>query len=386
MVFALLNGTKWAVHFSSAPYHPIDFRTYYLGAKGFLVQMNPYSDQVQKMLWEQEEKKEKTTWQKNTGFPHAVVVYAPQFVWFFSIYNAFDFTYSKWVQLAINFCSVFLMVYIIKRLHPALNTLMVAASVLAFRGTWYALDTGQPMLQVLALCLLAFYLIEKKNLSFVPAVLLALVSFKFTLLAPVVFYLVWTRNFRTISLYVSMVLILNTLALICMPYPADAIIAWRSNIDALWDYTHAYHSINGLTVISTSVFVPLAYFSEAGLKAVSLACIGAAYIGSYVIGKKISARAGMAAVCLAGLCFGHHLIYDILALICFLWIWNEKDSTDNYVFFALALTLLLPLGVIADQSGQPLIHFFLPFLLFLYALYLAVFYFPSKYKAIKNPS
>jgi hypothetical protein len=388
-LFALSNALKWGVNFVANPYQPVDFRTYYLGAKAFISKLNPYSPEEQSRLWENEKTNEKDTWQKKIGFPHAVVVYAPQFSWYFSIYALIDFHIAKWIHWVLNILSLVFIIHFLIRLLPGVNKWLLISSVFAFKGTWYAMDTGQPMLQVLAICLLSLYLIQKRGLNHMPALLLALVSFKFTLLLPLLVYLICTKKFKVVSTYIFLVMILNTLALLCVPMPVETLSSWRENIGSLWAYTHSPHIINGLNIISTSVSVPLSYFFDVPHtwpKTLNFIFLLMGYAASIYIGFKNSPKAALLLSCVTGLCFGHHLVYDLLTFICFLWILKDREIVYHPVFYLLAIILMLPLGSIASRFDMPIVHFLLPICLPAFWILLLWRYFPRRNMAIKNPN
>jgi hypothetical protein len=387
MVFALFNGLKWAKQFYENPYQPLDFRTYYLGSKAFFQGMDPYPDSSQALVWKANSLTE-DKWTKETGFPHAVVVYAPQFAWYFSWYQLLNFTTAKWIQFVLNLCSFCLLIFCIKKLQPGLSYTMVIAAIFAFRGSWYALDTGQPMLQVLAFSVFSIYLLEKNQWQTLPALILAFVSFKFTLLIPIVIYMLCTKKTNVFFIYVSLVLILNTLALVVTPAPMDMLSNWRQNIQGLWQYTHSHEILNGLNIISSSLSVALYYFFLIpldiiqGINTLLLLC---GYGLSIYIGRQ-SPKAAMVFACLTGLCFGHHLVYDLLALIVFLLLLLDSKTLDNFLFFLLAGVMMLPLGSIGKLLDIPGLDLAVPFLLFFYWCFLLKYYLRSRNRVIKNPS
>ncbi len=385
----MVNAFKSGAVFLTSPYHPIDLRTYYLASKSFFKNQNPYTDSAQSVTWEETSQTERKTWHKKTGFPHATVVYAPQFPWFFSIYSFLDFTTAKWFQFALNFLALCCIVFYLKKLAAGIPYHIIILSLMAFRGTWYAVESGQPMLQVLAVCLLSLYLVEKKNLSFLPALLLAFVSFKFTLLIPFVIYLACLRHFRTISIYIFLVLIFNTLALIFTQDPNALIASWQDNISRLWNYTHSHDEMNSLKTISTSISVCLNYFLDipaAAIKAMNLFFLVTGYVLAVYTGIKKSARGGMLIACLTGLCFGHHLLYDLMAFVCFLVMARDGKSVNNILFYVLAILLMIPLGTFANLFNMQELNFAAPICLLAYFVFITQYYLRNKNRAIKNPS
>jgi hypothetical protein len=282
---------------------------------------------------------------------------------------------------------LFWIIVCIKKLNPNLKTALIVLSILAFRGTWYALDTGQPLLQVFAISLWAFRLYQSKANPFLISFLLAFVSFKFTLLLPISCLLLLGKDKRHIILYLGLVLILNFSALILHNDPNVLLHAWSENINKLWAYPHQYHFINGINSISSNLSVALKYNVDLQLNSLKLSMailLGSSYLIVVLKNKTLSDAQILLFLGLSNLCFGQHLIYDVLILLAYKLIAIKNNETLNILNVLLLLFLILPIGNIANRLQLPILNFGLNILLFLNWGLLLWDYFFKRNKAIKN--
>lgn len=389
-LFALFNGVKWANHFVQRPYNPLDFRTYYFSSKSYWKGENPYSDEAQKKSMLAYKDSFDLQLEKHPGgFPHASAVYAPQFIWYFGLYNLLDYKFAKFLDFALNIFSILWIAVCIKKSNPELKTALIALSFLAFRGTWYALDTGQPLLQVFAICLWAFKLYQSKANPLFISFLLAFVSFKFTLLLPISCLLFLGKDKRHFILYLGLFVLLNFSAILFHQDSSGFLNAWTENINKLWAYPHQFNSLNGLNIISSNLSVALKYYFDLplGLLKTSMAAI---LISCYIIivfkNKHLSDGQILLFLGLSNLCFGQHLIYDALILIAYTLIAIKNNETLSVLNILLLLFLIMPIGSLADQVHLPILNFGLNFLLFLNWISLLWAYFFNRNNAIKNPN
>jgi hypothetical protein len=388
-VFALFNGLKWANHFVREPYKPLDFRTYYFSSESYWHGDNPYSDEAQVKSMHAYGDSLVLNLKTPGGFPHASAVYAPQFIWYFGLYNLLDYKLAKYLDFAFNILSVFWIIICIKKLNPDLKIALIALAILSFRGTWYALDTGQPLLQVFAICLWAFRLYQSKSHPLISSFLLALVSFKFTVLLPLVCLLFLGKDKRYFTMYLGMVILLNFSALLLHKNPSDMLQVWSGNINRLWAYPHQFNFINGLNTISSNLSVALKYNIDLplGLIKTSMAlALFACYALLVFKNKHLSDRQILLFLGLSNLCFGQHLIYDALSIIAYKLLTVKKDEKTNTIELLLLLTLILPMGAIADKIQLFQLNFVFNFILFANWVYLFRNYFFKRNKAIKNAS
>jgi len=386
-LFTVFNGLKWANHFVKESYKPLDFRTYYFSSEAYWKGDNPYSDEAQTKSMFEYRDSSSLHLRNPGGFPHASAVYAPQFIWYFGLHNLLDYKFAKYLDFALNILSLFWIIVCIKKLNPNLKTALIVLSILAFRGTWYALNTGQPLLQVFAISLWAFRLYQSKANPFLISFLLAFVSFKFTLLLPISCLLLLGKDKRHIILYLGLVLILNFSALILHNDPNVLLHAWSENINKLWAYPHQYHFINGINSISSNLSVALKYNVDLQLNSLKLSMailLGSSYLIVVLKNKTLSDAQILLFLGLSNLCFGQHLIYDVLILLAYKLIAIKNNETLNILNVLLLLFLILPIGNIANRLQLPILNFGLNILLFLNWGLLLWDYFFKRNKAIKN--
>jgi hypothetical protein len=388
-LFTVFNGLKWAIHFSKEPYKPLDFRTYYFSSEAYWKGDNPYSDEAQIKSLHAYRDSSSIHLSNPGGFPHASTVYAPQFIWYFGLYNILDYKFAKYLDFALNILSIFLIIVCIKKLNPNSKIALIVLSILAFRGTWYALDTGQPLLQVFAISLWAFRLYQIKANPFLISFLLAFVSFKFTVLLPLIFLLFLAKDKRCLILYLGLVILLNFSALLLHNSPNELLQAWSTNINKLWAYPHQFNTLNGLNIISSNLSVALKYnfnIPNNTLKPVMGFALACTYLLVFMKNKTLSDVQILLFLGISNLCFGQHLIYDALILVAYKLITINNNEQLSILNILLLLFLLMPIGSIADRLQLPILNFGLNCLLFLNWIWHCWDYFFKRNKAIKNPS
>lgn len=371
IAFAIFNCLKWCNGFVKNKYLPIDFRTYYISASSYFKGYNAYKENANLNTWNEVKYLNKESWKTHLGFPHAIPVYAPQYVWFFGIYTLLDFETAMWEQFVLNILALFLIVFCIYKFTNSISTLFIIAIVFAFRGTWYAMETGQPMLQVLAVCLFSLYLIDKKNLCYIPGILIGFVSFKFTLILPFALYLLCNKQYKTLVIIAVTVAILNSSALIYSNHPIELYAQWKSNIEALWAYPYTAEAYNGIAIISTNFNVALEHFLSVNLnvlKFLSMFILGSLFLLIFLTNWKKKPYYILFLASLASICFGQHLLYDILALICFRLLTIQESEKISIIETLLFVLLILPIGSIANMTGILVLHYALPFMLLLYCV------------------
>lgn len=387
-VFAVFNTLKWTADFISSPYHPLDFRTYYLAASTYFQDRNPYSDSQNSLNWIKQNKRE-VNWESHIGFPHATPVYAPQFVWFFGPYCLLEFNQSKIVQLTLNLFAIVCIIFCVSALSKSVSLLFTSLAVLAFRGSWYALDNGQPMLQVLAICIFATYLLKKKNMLILPGLLFGVVAFKFTLILPFAIFLFCEKQYKTLLTLMTVSILLNAAAIYFHPGEIQLLHQWKTNMENLWAYPHVHASVNGLSVISTSISVAVIYFIGLKLSVLKIAMLLLLLVSLSLSAFSSNRQKPYFPLFFAGLsslCFGQHLIYDILVLIVFRILMADGQKNISITEILLISVLVIPLGSIAGFTGLDALNFAVPLLLVIYWCMMCSTYLPARYKLTKKAS
>lgn len=372
-----------------ADYHPLDFRTYYISSKTAFNGDNPYNESDQ-ILTSIRENIGSDEWDFKSS-PHEKSVYAPQFIWFFGLYNLLDFENAIWVQFTLNIISLLLIAYFINLLNSKIRIQYVLLAIFAFRGTWFALDNGQPMIQCLAMILAGIHLSINTKHKMLAGIILGITGFKFTLLIPVALYLLISKQFKTFATLIQVVVLLNVSALLRFEDTESAFRNWLENMRFLNTYVHQPDTINGLNIISCSISVPLAYFNvipEFAIK-FSFPILYLFSIASTVyltIKNKIEPLVGLLFLTLCGFCFSQHLFYDLLVPICYLMINKDYEKYLSIPSILLAFTLLIPLGALATKLELPVLNFLVPLLLILVLANWTNTHFFRINKAIKKPN
>lgn len=382
---ALINSAKWLVDFTKTPYKALDFRTYYLATETYFSGHNPYLKSEQKITWEN------STNKKQYGIPnfdhHETVVYAPQFVWFFKIYQTLDYETAKLLQFFLNIIAIMVSIILINKLNPGLSKTHITIGFLAFKGTWYAINNGQPMLQILCLILLSLYLLNIKNRIIIPGLILGICTFKFTFIVPVALYLLVQKQTRTLIALMLCSIILNALTLAYHLNAADIVNDWLSNLNNMFDAVLSTEHGNTLSIINTSIGYTLKLLfnvSNSALKLILLFCLGLCTM--VVFFKTIKTESYFKALflfSLLNLCFGQHLIYDILITIAYLML-DKTNTIDLKWQIPIVIALTFRLSIF--RSYFPHIDILVPILILVFTLKEMFAYLFNKNKAIKNPS
>ncbi|HEY1048027.1 MAG TPA: glycosyltransferase family 87 protein [Bacteroidia bacterium] len=379
---ALFNFAKWSIHFISSEYRPLDFRTYYLAGEAYQAGMNPWDEKASEQIWQSYDSCTTGEWKTGIGIPHAAVVYSPQFIWFFKPFNAFEFTSSKWLQFGLNIIFLFGICYLISKLNPLLKLHQIAIALAAFRGTWFALDNGQPIIAVSFIILLALYCSREKEKPLLSGLLLGIIGFKFTLLIPIVIWLLLNRRYKTIVMIILTGLSLNLPIII---FHKAYLYTWIDNMDRMWMYINSGET-NGLSIINCNAIANIVKVDVSVLKPLSsvIYLSSFAYIFIKLKLKKIAYHEALFLLALTEICFGQHLMYDLLLLISIFAITDFKQNI--WITWPLILALTFPIGSLAEKINFPELNYVLPFALLAYWIYVQSTLPPSKYKEIKNPS
>lgn len=383
---AVFNFAKWLNHFISTEYRPLDFRTYYLAGETYQAGLNPYDEHDNETVW-LKQFGDCTTgeWISGIGIPHAAVVYAPQFIWFFSAFNAFDFTTAKWVQFVLNIICLFGICILIHKLQVQFNLRHIIIALAAFRGTWFALDNGQPLIAISFIILLSLFISKEKERPLWSGLLLGIVGFKFTLLIPIVFWLLLNNRFNTIAVMIITCMALNVPIIMQQPVYLNT---WMNNMNSMWQYIHS-GSLNGLSIINCNISSAVATLINVRadtIKTVSgvLYFLSLTYSFYLLKTRKLYDHHALFILILAEICFGQHLMYDLLLPVSIFLL--TKTKANNYIELPLLLLLTFPIGSISDFLEFPQLNYALPLTLLTYLIYHYSTLPPSKYKEIKNPN
>jgi hypothetical protein len=382
-VFASFNAAKWFRQFDIQQYHPLDFRTYYLGAVAFQKFKTPYNENYNDFIWSQIRDSSHNSWNSNTGFPHATVVYSPSFISVFSLFTLLPFNIAKWVQLVFNITSIFFIAYLIQKINSAWKFKHILLAIFAFKGTWFALSNGQPLFMILFACIYSIYLIKTKKQNAMAGLILGIVSFKFTLILPIAISLLFQKNFKAFFSCVISTLLLNAFILAFNP---SMFIEWQNNIHKLWEFVHQNH-LNALNIISTGISssLKIAFNIPNNILKIGFIFINLSlYILVYFSKSKQDYQ--LFALLLIGFIFGQHLIYDLLFVLCIYLITHSNNMKLNWTKTITIVLILLPLGKISEILKMEIIQLVLPIGLLIFSI--QVFYEEvlTKYNTTKKES
>lgn len=255
----------------------------------------------------------------------------------------------------------------------------------AFRGTWFALDNGQPLIAITFIILLSLFLSKEKERPLLSGLLLGVVGFKFTLLIPIVLWLLLKNRFNTIAVLVIISMILNVPIIIQHPMYLNT---WMNNMNSMWQYIHS-GNLNGLNIINcniSSAVSTLIKLQADTIKTVSgvLYFLGLTFTFYQLKLRKLLDYNALFILILTEICFGQHLMYDLLLPVSIFLLTKLKHNI--WVELPLLLLLTIPVGSISDRLELPQMNYALPLMLLIYLIYNYSTLPPSKYKEIKNPS
>ena len=384
-----MNALKWGKHFVEAPYHPLDFRTYYTASKAYWQNQDPYSDSVKITTWQSLTKSEHIDWQGDLSFPHAVCVYAPSFVWYFGLYNTLPFSVAKWVQLSLNLLSIVVILLILIRLNPKIPAVWLVFGLLAYRGIWQALDNGQPIIQTLALALLAYRLSlsSKTYWQWLAGGIMGFIAYKFTFAVPLAMALLFQNKFKTFFGFLISAAAFNLMAIAYAESSWLLVTHWRANLNQLMAVIFEPGPINAIQSISLGIVIPMVKWLNAPsylIHFLTILGMGMAYGILHQNRKNIDFSITIGLAFLIGFSLGIHFTYDVIIAICFLMINTEAVSKWPAIWHWVFAIVFLPFGFFAHffQSNDWLL---VPNIsLFVLCIGLFLYYFWNKKSAIKN--
>jgi hypothetical protein len=383
LLFASFNAGKWLIQFDNDQYHPLDFRTYYLGTSAFQKFKTPYNENNNDSIWSQYKDSNNNSWNTNTGFPHATVVYSPSFIHVFSLFTLTSFHTAKWIQLIINILSIFFIAILIHKINSDWQIKYILLAIFAFKGTWFALSNGQPLFMILLACIYSIYLIKIKNHTVLAGIFLGIVSFKFTLVLPIVIWLFFQKNYKSFFSCAISALVLNATVLANNP---NMYFEWQSNIQKLWEYIHQ-NQFNALNIITTGISPTLKIGLNIPNNVLKL-CLIIISLTLYLLiyFSKTKQDSQLFALVLIGFVFGQHLLYDLLFVICLFLITHTNSIQLNFTKIVLMCLLLLPMGKISEILKMEFIHLALPIGLLLFSTQTFYEEVLIKYKTTKKES
>jgi len=359
----IFNGIQFFKQFKNEGLVTLDLRTYYLSTELYWKGINPYSDSMQVILNDSYKERKLIEINRKAGFPHAVCVYLPQFVWEFFLFNKIDFKVLQWIQMLFNILSIIFISWMLSKLNSTVKFYNIVLTLFAFRGTWYALMNGQPMFIALNLLILAYYCYKKNKLLF-SSVLFALAGFKVTFLIPFIGYFLYQKHYKLLSFIFLFLLMFNLLPVLYFSDPMALVKQWLENMEKLFEFTHSYSQINGLNLISTSITIPLAYFIDISTQSIKLlSVISMLFIFVLLKYNQVKPDRFLIVFSIAFFTFSHFLIYDLVFLILIHMLISNK--INNYYNLGMLLFLAIPISKIVESVKIEALYFYIPYGLFI---------------------
>ena len=384
-----LNVIKWGNHFIEAPYHPLDFRTYYTASKGYWQHQDPYNDSIKKATWAKLAQTEQINWQGDLTFPHAVCVYAPSFVWYFGLYNLMPFSIAIWVQLTLNILSIIGILIILIKLNPNISPIWLVFGLLGYRGIWQALDNGQPILQIIALALMAYQLSQSKKAfwQWIAGSIMGLIAYKFTFALPLALSLLFQNKYRPLIGFILSAFIFNVIAIQLSPLHWQLLDHWQLNLNQLMSYILEPGAINDIQSITLGILVPMVKclnLQPYTIYFLTILGMGLAYGLLHQHRKTIDFSVMIGLAYLIGFSLGLHFSYDVIIAICFLMINTKAVSQWPAVWHWTFAIVFLPFGFLADFFKSDHLLMVPNIALFVLCIGLFAHYFWNKNSAIKK--
>ena len=387
-VFNLAKYT-YSVYTNETDDNPMDFRVFWTATKVQAEGENYYDDTHVKEMWRNVAVNENLTTSTSPGFPNTGVTYPPWFPVIFKPFTLFNWGTARYIIILLNIILLGFSLYLFKHTFNIISWLSIILVVFAFKGTSLALFTGNPLFISFFLVLVSLFLFSK-NKKLLSGIFLGLASFKISLVFPfVIFFLIrWEWKI----LFTSLAVLLIQAAIIMLPYqnPMLLVHGFFNNMAHLWELGVA-NTIDFNTLNSTEFATIIGYFITSNKTALALFNYGGLIITLILIGwlnykHKLSNTLLLSLLCLAGLVFTHHFIYDGLILLFILPALLELRLKQTKWIVGLNLPLLLPITGIAFKlpfnkfSELLLLH--LPFTLM--ALLITLFIFAVKNNRLKG--
>jgi len=352
-LFALAGMARWLVH-PPSPQQAHDLRVVWSGAGMLSEGRNPLDAQAMQQYWRQHVAFDSARLVPGSDVmpaiypPAAYVLYLPV--------GLLPFSFAWALNLLLMACALVAIHYLSKKIaaHAGyeIANIWILLLLLAFKGTANALAVGQPTFLALSLSLGSFYLaLEGKNR--LAGLLAGIALFKFTVVLPVLVWMLRKRNLTALSWTA-----LSSCALI-LP------VVLVSGIDIIQVYLHNVEASRQFCFDTARPGYPLVYelsvFTEIRILAALQPALPAWLPALLVLPAFIFLLwryrnhdlyfYGVAS--LASLTLLQHLYYDILMLLPLgiLWLYRRPNGVAEWMIAALLLTCFMPVNRLLDFTG-----------------------------------
>ncbi len=342
----------------------LDLRTYIASSKSYFKYDYLYSDSFQQKIINEMEENENYSIHRKAGFPNAVAVYFPQFVWLFYPFTLLEFKTAFFAFTFLSLLSIFISAFLVSKINKNISVYIILLFVFALKPTWYALVNGQPLFLATFFIIYSIYLLQN-NKVILSAFVFSLSLFKPTLAVPFIFFYGLKNEWKWVSFVFLFGLFFNVF-IVLNPFFILNFNGWKHNINSLFEYTLGYQQTNHLSINSTSIMVLISYFVKLNLGFLKI--IPFVVLGIFIMMKKnwVKNHNFLSMILLTWFVFSHFLIYDLYFLLIIFLFSNDKQkfSTELLILF----TTFLPMGLISDAIEMPWIKLYLPAILLIILL------------------
>ena len=336
---------------------PIDFRGLYLGAELLSNKENLYNDSLARAYWLAH--KESEQFESRSDFGDiwvSVMLYPPQALVFSRVFQGMSWKQARIVWWTICACALLATMLILYLLTKNVLSLYL---VLAFKGSFFAIALGQPMLLVFTFLLLAVLLQRKSAL--LAGLFLGLAMIKFNLAIPFGLWFLMQGNYKLI-----LSAMLTTICLILpayLVYP-DLIPNYLQKVGDYYNMIYSPHPLNVYTFSNSEITIVLDYYFNKDTsiwKLINYAgqLIGYALLCFAFIKKKMSTAYLLLGLLLISFVFSYHLSYDALLFLLPILLLPSKKHQQVGIFVFLAFSL--PWNAVF--ASYPLVKFNYPIFL-----------------------
>ena len=336
---------------------PIDFRGLYLGAQMMEAKENLYNDTTAAEIWL--EHKATENFESNSDFGDrwvSIMVYPPQAFTLPFVLSKLSWKQARiawWLVCFLSFIAIAFLLFKISNEPKALWLL------LAFKGSFFALALGNPVLLVVAFLFLSIYFKDSKPI--IAGIFLGFAMMKFNLAIPIGLWFLYQKNFKVlIAAGVCSILLLLPSLLIY-----DGVISeYLAKVGSYYQMIYEINDRNIYTFSNSELSIMLNYYFPQDIsvwkKLNAIAQIlGYSAVAVLFFRKKISLNACLLALLLISFIFSYHLVYDALIFILPIAMIESK----RLQIMAIAIFIALSMPINSALSGFTFLHFHYPLLL-----------------------
>lgn len=352
-LFALAGMARWVVH-PPSPQQAHDLRVPWTGARLLSEGKNPLDGNAMQRAWRQSVDFDSA--RLVPGSAEMPAIYPPPAYALYLPLGILSFEYAWVLNLLLIVLSAAAIAWLTQRIlthygHAVPMTAIVLL-MLALKGSANAFAVGQPTFLALALSLGAWYA-ALKHRNILAGCLAGLALFKFTVILPVVFWMLWKRKYRSLA-WAAAVCLLLTL-------PVSLVAGWNWPMQ----YLENAAAWRAFCFDTARPGFPLVYELSALTEFRVLAALHPAipsWLPSLLILPPLALLlwrhrnqdlAFYAVASLGSLLLLQHLYYDVLMLLPLgvLWLYRRPQHAADWILVALLFTCFLPVNRILDTLG-----------------------------------